>query len=342
MYGCTIDAAAALACSAPQDDCPRIWDARTGSAIHPIETQVSYGHVRFVQIEDRPRLATLGNSLQVFDAKKPRCEWEGKIPVRDKYGYVSWVDKAPTSGPSVGADRIQDGQPQLIYAGSHVLVWRPNQALQPVPLPGEGTVVTTLDTGRSIAALYETGLEIIDLDKTDKRRRIAGGIKACAGSPRTRAVYAVMQDGQLCKLDASSGDRLAVYGEIEQEYVSLMTDPDETALWAIVSSGGQGLQSPRDEAVIAFSLEKPGAREQARIPGHEIFDMCFLDGMLVTAGWDATVRVWNPSRPMPEAVILGSAPFRCVDAARDRLIAGDQKGNVWFLAPLVDLYEYQI
>ena len=41
---------------------------------------------------------------------------------------------------------------------------------------------------------------------------------------------------------------------------------------------------------------------------------------------------------MPLATIPGSSPFRCVDAAGDRVVAGDQKGNVWFLAPMSELY----
>lgn len=98
-------------------------------------------------------------------------------------------------------------------------------------------------------------------------------------------------------------------------------------------------QAPTDEALIAFSPEASGMLQQAGIPGHRVSDTCFLSGMLVTAGWsDATMRIWDAHRPMPLAAISGSSPFRCVDAAGDRLVASDQKGNVWFLGPMSQLY----
>jgi hypothetical protein len=41
---------------------------------------------------------------------------------------------------------------------------------------------------------------------------------------------------------------------------------------------------------------------------------------------------------MPLAIISGSSPFVSLDAAGDRLIAGDKRGNAWLMAPLDELY----
>jgi WD40 repeat protein len=341
VYGCTVNAAATLACSAPQNDLPVIWNARNGTRIRPIETDGSYGSVRFCRFQNRSRLATLGQSLRLFDPETATCEWEAAIPARSKYGGISWIDEGTVEEAVDGTDRGQlDGLP-LFYAGSHVIVWQPTGALQPVPLPSEETAVSRLNAGQSIAAVYDNVLEIIDLDRSDVRRRIAEGVKACVGSPRSNAVYALMLNQQLCRFDAASGDVQAVLGEIRQDHVRLLIDPQETALWALCFSGGEGgfSRSPTEEELIAFSpREAPGVLQRASIPGHNVRGICFLSGMLITAGWDATVRVWDARQPMPLTAISGSAPFRCVDAAVDRLVAGDQKGNVWFLAPMLQLY----
>jgi hypothetical protein len=41
---------------------------------------------------------------------------------------------------------------------------------------------------------------------------------------------------------------------------------------------------------------------------------------------------------MPHATIAGKSPFRCADAAEDRIVAGDQRDNLWFLAAMSALY----
>ena len=65
---------------------------------------------------------------------------------------------------------------------------------------------------------------------------------------------------------------------------------------------------------------------------------CFLSGQLITAGWGATIRMRDPRGAMPHTTIAGTSPFRCVDAANDRIVAGDQRGNMWFLALMSALY----
>ena len=150
-----------------------------------------------------------------------------------------------------------------------------------------------------------------------------------------------MLDGQVCRLDAMSGRRLAIIGEIKQGSVSLRIDPRETTLWALCANRGHPIahQAPTDEMLIAFSLEASGMLQQASIAGHDVGATGFLSDMLVTAGGsDATLRVWDARQPMPLAIIPGSSPFVSVDAAGDRLVAGDEKGNVWFLAPIDELY----
>ena len=188
--------------------------------------------------------------------------------------------------------------------------------------------------------MHDEVLEIIDLDHINAPRIIAKGVKAFVGSPRSNAVYVVMLNGQLDRLDAASGKVLAVLGEIKQERVRLLIDPQETALWALCFNGGEGFtRAPTDETLIAFSPQAPGVLQQANVAVHQISDTCFLSGMLVTAIWSgALLCMWDAHQPMPLAVISGSAPFRSVDAAGDRLVAGDQKGNVWFLAPMDQLY----
>jgi hypothetical protein len=70
--------------------------------------------------------------------------------------------------------------------------------------------------------LHNGVLEIIDFDRRKQRRKIADGVKACAGSPQTNSVYAVMQDRRVCRLDAVSGKRLVELGEVTQESVVLV------------------------------------------------------------------------------------------------------------------------
>ena len=339
VYGCAVDAAATLACSAPQDERSVIWDARTGARLRPVETDdVSYGYVRFCRFDNRSRLATLGRSLRLFDPESGQQVWETEVPLRDRYGEVGWIDESTIEGGYHGVERGQTDLLPLLYASSHAIVWQPSGELQPVRLPREGSSVSRLNRGQSLAVAHKDGLEIIDLDGGEVHRKIADGVKACVGSPRSNTVYALMLDGRLCRLDAASGKEQAVLGEIKQEAVRLFIDAQETALWALCSTTGKAAQSDIDEALIAFSPEAPGVLQQFSIAGHRVFGICFLDGVLITAGWDATLRMWDAHQPMPVAAISGSSPFRCVDAAGDRLVAGDQKGNVWFLAPMGQLY----
>ena len=137
VYGCTVNRVATLACSAPQDDRPVIWDARTGTRLVPIKTDVADGNVRFCQFKGNSRLATLGRSLRLFDPETAKLEWEAEIPVRDQYGGISWVDDSTFDGGDYGVDRGYIDLLPLLYAGSHVIVWQPTGALQPVPIPGK-------------------------------------------------------------------------------------------------------------------------------------------------------------------------------------------------------------
>jgi len=337
VYGCTVNAAATLACSAPQDDRPVIWNARTGTRVGPIDTDVSYGSVRFCRFEGKSSVAMLGDKLRVFDPETAQLEWEAEMPARDEYGGVSLLDDGSSEETSDRFDPLY--QLPLLHAGSHAIVWHPMRALQPVPLAGELTVLSRLNAGRGIAALHDNVLETIDLDDGNARRTIADGVRACVGSPRSKSVYALMLNGQLVRLDAMSGAVLSVLGNLQQDNVRLMIDPDETALWALCFNVGDSGQAPTDEVLMAFSPQTSSLAQQANIPGHTVFGTCFLSGMLITAGWsDATLRIWDVNQPMPLTAISGSSPFRCVAAAGDRIVAGDQKGNVWFLAPLRELY----
>ena len=112
----------------------------------------------------------------------------------------------------------------------------------------------------------------------------------------------------------------------------------KTTLWAICTERNAGLKAPTNEALFAFATGGSGATQRADITGHQIRGWRFLDGTLVTAGGDATIRFWDRRQATPLAAVSGSSPFYCVDAAGDRVVAGDRKGNVWFLAPMHDLY----
>ena len=133
---------------------------------------------------------------------------------------------------------------------------------------------------------------------------------------------------------------MQVLGQLDQDPGQLLVDPQETAVWTVsveprnVTSAGDDQQ----QRIAAFATDGSGLLQQADITGHKVFGSCFLGSTFITAGWDATLRIWDPHRPMPLATIPGSSPFRCVDAAGDRVVAGDQKGNVWFLAPMSELY----
>jgi hypothetical protein len=81
--------------------------------------------------------------------------------------------------------------------------------------------------------------------------------------------------------------------------------------------------------------DRAGASYVFRLSSLTLID-CKTDRLV---GFHDASCVWDAHQPMPLAAISGSSPFRCVDAAGDRLVAGDQKGNVWFLAPICQLYE---
>jgi WD40 repeat protein len=337
VYDCTIDAAATLACSGPQDDVPAVWNARTGTRLGTVPANVQYGRVRFCEFAGRLGIAALGDRLSIFDPETAQRVWEAEIPVRDQYGEISWLD----SGGSQRSPEGVDGRPHvrlpLLYAGSHVVLWQEGRALQPIAIPDKAQV-SPLHSGRALATLRDGMLEVMDLDRTDVRRTVAEGVRAFAGSPTDYAIYVVAQDGRVCRLAAESGEVSRTLGEVEHETVTLKVDAQESALWAICRNGGEWWQAPIDEALIAFPIDDSGIAPRADITGHQLFDSCFLSGRLITAGWDATIRIWDPRGPMPFATISGSAPFRCVDAAQDRVVAGDQRGNVWILAPMRDLY----
>jgi WD40 repeat protein len=169
-------------------------------------------------------------------------------------------------------------------------------------------------------------------------RIVAEGVRACVGSPSRREIYAVLDDRRVCRLDADSGQVLQVLGESSQDAVTLSIDPAETALWEAAERMGRlASDAPDEETLTAYALDGSGVVRQADVSGHQVFGSWFLSGTLITAGWDGTVRIWDPHQPMPLATVAGSSPFRCVAAARDRIVAGDQRGNVWFLAPMGDL-----
>ena len=316
---------------------PVIWNARSGTRLMPIAADTHQGvSVRFCRFEGRPRLAVVGRSLQVFDPESASLEWEARVPVAsDDWHRLRWLDD--------GVDQLP-----LLDAWSHVVLWHAIGDLTPVRLPRRKNqvreaYVSRLNSGQAIAVLHNGVLEIIDFDGRKQRRKIADGVKACAGSPRTNSVYAVMPDRRVCRLDAVSGKRLVELGEVTQESVVLVVDPEETALWAVCANRGHPLamQAPTDEMLVAFSPDGFGVLQQAAIAGHDVTGTSFLPGMLVTAGGkDATLRLWDPLQPMPLAVISGWSPFLCLAAAGDRLIAGDERGNVWVMAPLDELYQY--
>ena len=331
VYGCAVNIEGTLACSAPQDAVPVLWDARTGKRMRPINANVSYGNLRFCRPGSGDlRLATLGATLQVWDPGSGQLEQTFEIPVDPSLGGVRFVDDI--------AFARSDLFP-LLRTDSYLLVWRNRENLQAIDIPKEAAVCR-LDGGRAVATLSTEGkLEIVNLEGTTSRAIIAEGVRRCVGSPKSYAVYALMPKNWLCRLDARSGEVQAKLGEISQEHVSLFVDGREQALWALCYDGGLALQAPTNEVLMAFPLDGSGRFEAIKVPGHSVFGTDFLpNGQLVTVGWDATIRVWDAGQSAAIAAVSGSAPFRCVGVADDRIVAGDQKGNVWFLAPLGDLY----
>jgi WD40 repeat protein len=335
VYGCVLDPAGTLACSTPQDAAPLLWNARTGSRLRPIDTAVTYGSVRFCLLgDDRVKLATLGNTLQVWDPESGRLEAELEIPVDPGTGGVHFTEDLAFARTALLP---------LLRSDSHVLVWRDQETLEAFDISKDPTfkdpTVSRLDHGRALAILGGDGaLEIVRLTEPGSRTTIADGVRSCIGSPRADAVYALLYDDRLCRLGASAGEVQAILGEILQKHVSLRIDAETRALWAHCYDG-EFPQQPTNEVLLVFPLDGSGGPRVASVRDHNLFGACFLPGgELVTAGWDATVRVWSPRRSQPTAAVSGSAPFRCVDAAADRIVVGDQKGNVWFLAPLGELY----
>jgi WD40 repeat protein len=342
VYGCTVDDDAAVACSAPQDDVPAVWDARTGTRlpVRVLPKGVAYGNVRFCRFGGRSSIAALGGDLRVYEPETAKCVWKADIPVRDQYGDVSWLDSGNIESSYTGNDQGPRSQLPLLHAGSHVILWREGADLEPVKIRKEATV-TRLDAGRSIATLADGVVELIDLAAARRSsRKVADGVAAFTGSPGARVLYVLTQDHRICRLDADSGETLQVLGEFDREAGQLLVDPQETAVWALSMERRTVTSAAEDQAqrIAAFATDGTGLLQQADITGHKVFGSCFLGTTFVTAGWDATLRIWDPRAPMPLATIPGSSAFRCVDAAGDRIVAGDQKGNVWFLAPMAELY----
>jgi WD40 repeat protein len=337
VYDCTVDGTATHACSVAEGDLLTIWNARTGARPLPINTPVTSRSVRFCGFQGHSRLAMLGWKLRLFDPETAMLKWEKDIPRRNDGRFLSWVDDGVGEGVRDSIDRLD--QLPLLKTETDVIVWRSNGEFESVPLSARNAAVSQLNGGRTIAALQNTVVEIINLDGGD-RKTIAEGVKTCVGSPRNNALYALMANQQLVRLDATSGKVLDVLGEIPQETVRLLIDPQETSLWALCADATfEWFSAKTYEVLMAFSPQTSCLVQQTSIPSHDIRDFCFLSGMLITAGWsDATLRVWDAYQPMPLAVIPGASPFRCVDAARDRIVAGDEKGNVWFLAPMTELY----
>jgi WD40 repeat protein len=329
LYYCMLDAAAQLAYSIPQDDQPIVWNARSATPIRPVDTYVGYGAVRFCRFRGHVRLATLEGGIRLYDPETGRLEGMVEIPADVLNDSLVWLDDGPTDA----LDQL------LIKAGANVVAWQPPDALTTIALSTGESLVTRLNRGRAIAALHDNVLDVTDLARSDVPTRIAEDVKAFVSSPCTNAVYALMLNGQLVRLDATSGKVLALLGTIKQSHVRLFIDAQETALWALCSNGLRSFGLVTDEALMAFSPETSSLLQETSIQGHDVFGTCFLSGLLITAGWsDATLRVWDAHQSIPLAVIAGSSPFRCVAAAGDRIVAGDQKGNVWFLAPLRELY----
>jgi WD40 repeat protein len=339
VYGVAIDATAARACSAPQDARPVIWNARTGTRVAPVDTDVIYGEVQFVSFQGVACLAALGHSVRLFDATSAEPVWQAELPATKEHHSPRWISGGNTSPPHPGREFGTDRLPLILF-GSKLLVWSSAATLQPVALGAEPAAVCPFDNGRALAVLHEGRLEIIELERPELRRPLAEGVKACVGSPATSSVYALMADGGLCRLDAGSGKVLAIVGTIDDEEVQLHLDPAESALFAVGASGRRvPWAGPARRVLRAFILDSPGEMRQADISDHDVRSTAFLGSRLVTAGWsDATLRVWDAGEPMPLAAISGTAPFRCVSAANDRIVAGDQKGNVWFLASMRELH----
>src|SRR5262249_30146857 len=162
-YGCAVNRAATFACSAPHDEAPVIWNARSGTRVLPIGAHASrWGlRVRFCRFEGRSRLATIGRSLQLFDPESAELEWETEIPHDpESHGTIRWVHDGGKDGQ---LDRLP-----ILHTESHAIIWQRIGALQPVRLPasktpGEHTFISGLNAGQAIAALHENILEIVDL-----------------------------------------------------------------------------------------------------------------------------------------------------------------------------------
>jgi WD40 repeat protein len=285
-------------------------------------------------------IAALGGGLRVYDPQTAECVWESDIPVRDESGDVSWLDSGHIESLYTGNDQGPRSQLPLLYAGAHVIVWREGAALEPVKIRKEARV-TRLSAGQAIATLADGLVELIDLaDATHSSRKVTDGIAAITGSPSTRVLYVATQDRRICRLDVDSGAILQVLGELDQDAGQLLVDPEETAVWmvSVEPRNVASAQEDQGQRIAAFATDGSGLLQQADITGHKVFGSCFLGSTFVTGGWDATLRIWDARQPMPLATIPGSSPFRCVDGAGDRIVAGDQKGNVWFLAPMSELY----
>ncbi|GAA2152584.1 hypothetical protein GCM10009826_10990 [Humibacillus xanthopallidus] len=339
VYGCTVDADAKFACSAPQDERPAVWDARTGTRLMALPTDVSYGFVQFCDFGGAQRIATLGRVLRVFDAETATRVWEAEVPVRDKYGEVSFLTSGRDAGRRGGAATSSRSHLPLLYARTHVILWE-RSGLRPVDLGGEPRVVSRFDEERALAVLQDGSLKVLDLDGVGQSESVASGVLGCVGSPSRFELYALMDDHSVRLLDASTGATLQVLGEVEHADVFLLIDPDESAVWAVrrPTDWSTSWKDRERQDLTVFALDGSGAVRRAEMTGHQVFGTCFLSGQLVTAGWDATLRIWDPHGALPCATIAGASPFRCVDAAKDRIVAGDQRGNLWFLAPMATLY----
>lgn len=335
VYACVLNDAGTLCVSAPQDASPALSDARTGRRLAVLPINVSDGNIAFVRPNNtEPQLAALTHgSLQVWDPLKQQLTCEFPIPDDQSLNEPHFVQEDVF---------VQSEHFPLVQTDRHAYFLIDGQTLQATDIP-EGATIRRLDGARSIACLDpHHDLEIIDI-ASGTRKRLASGVVKCVGSPKKRAVYVLTFDRGLCCLNADSGEVEEIFGAITDETATLVVDAQERTLWVLASNGRRGFQpqAPTKETIIAFSLDGSGKSTAMDAFGHifEVFaERFFPDGKLITAGWDGTLRIWDATQTKPIAVISGPAPFRCVDVVADRIVAGDQKGNVWFLAPMAELY----
>jgi len=300
-----------LLASASSDGKVRLWDVESKNPRPRVLTKYYAAALSLAFSPDGKYLVTSGSvhgtesPIRIFDLVtetevKPRLE-----------GHTSWVYALAFS---------PDGR-QLVSAGgeSTIFVWDFVARRLLDRLPGHGGQIRTLafspDGQRLVSGGVDQTIRIWDVTA---RRQV--GFRRGHGAAVNRV--AVSSDGQsILSVSVSGGESTAkLWNLAEPKERDVLVGPQSVFDLAL---------SPDDKTVASVIYDTfdvqlwdvPSRRLVTNLTGHTTSLLCVAfspDGkLLATGGRDQTVRLWNPQKPQPIAVLTNEFEVGSVAFARD-------------------------